>query len=264
VESSGGEIRLQHKVTGMRLREGRIVSVTVTDDVTGRVTEVGGDHFISTMPVRDLIGGMDGQVPAEVLRTAAGLRYRDFVSVGLLVEKMKIPNRTGIPTVNDIVPDNWIYIQEKDVRLGRLQIFNNWSPYLVRDAGKVWLGLEYFCNEGDDLWNLPDPAFSDLAIEELCRIGFIDREDVRDTVVIRETKAYPAYFGDYDRFRVIREFTDTIGNLYLAGRNGMHRYNNQDHSMLSAMAAVDNIASGNPAKDNIWAINAEQEYHEKK
>ena len=163
-----------------------------------------------------------------------------------------------------IVFDNWIYVQESDVKVGRLQIFNNWSPYLVHDRSKVWLGMEYFVNEGDELWSMPDGAFSDFAIGELEKIGVIDREDVRDKVVFRIAKAYPAYFGTYARFPELRKWLDGISNLYLIGRNGMHRYNNMDHSMLSAMEAVKHIASGAADKDNVWSVNTEKEYHESK
>jgi hypothetical protein len=158
--------------------------------------------------------------------------------------------------------DNWIYIQDPDVRIGRLQIFNNWSPHLVADQNTVWLGLEYFCNEGDDLWRAADHDIAQLGIDELDRIGLIDRQDVLDHTVVRVPKTYPAYFGTYDQFPIIREFLDKLSNLFVIGRNGMHRYNNQDHSMLTAMEAVDNIKSGRQTKTNIWAVNTEQDYHE--
>jgi protoporphyrinogen oxidase len=177
---------------------------------------------------------------------------------------MKIRNETAIPTVNNIVPDNWIYIQERDVKLGRLQIFNNWSPYLVQNPDTVWVGLEYFCNEGDEFWNKPDREISEFAIAELAHIDIIDKDDVLDSTVIRMQKAYPAYFGTYDDFYVVRNFTDRIENLFLIGRNGMHKYNNADHSMLTAMAAVENIVKGDPTKDNIWSVNTEDEYYEEK
>jgi protoporphyrinogen oxidase len=167
-------------------------------------------------------------------------------------------------TENDLVPDNWIYIQERDVKLGRLQIFNNWSPYLVKDQDKVWIGLEYFCNEGDELWSQTDEAFTRFAIKELAQIDIIDENDVLDSVVIRMPKTYPAYFGTYSRFEEIKTFTNEIKNLFLIGRNGMHKYNNQDHSMLTAMQAVENIINNNESKENIWAVNTEKVYHEEK
>jgi protoporphyrinogen oxidase len=150
------------------------------------------------------------------------------------------------------------------VLVGRLQIFNNWSPYLVADRSKVWIGAEYFCNEGDDFWRKPDEEIIELAAFELDKIGIINKSDVTDATVLRMEKTYPAYFGSYGQFPVLSEYLDGFENLYLLGRNGMHRYNNQDHSMLTAMVAVDNIAAGRADKSNIWAVNAEQEYHETK
>jgi protoporphyrinogen oxidase len=190
--------------------------------------------------------------------------YRDFITVGLLLDELKIKNETKNPTVNNIVPDNWIYIQERDVKLGRLQIFNNWSPYMVKDENDTWIGLEYFCNEGDELWKMSKDEFSEFAINELAKIDIIDPADVKDHVVIKVKKTYPAYFGTYDHFHIVKEFTEGFENLFLIGRNGMHRYNNMDHSMLTAMAAVDNIIKGKTSKDNLWQINAEEEYHEEK
>lgn len=184
--------------------------------------------------------------------------------MGLLLKKLKIKNETKKTTLHDIIPDNWIYVQESDVKVGRIQVFNNWSPYLVADTDKVWLGLEYFCNEGDQIWSRPDRDMAALAAEELSRLGIAGTEDVVDSTVIRMPKAYPAYFGRYDDFDAIREFTDRYENLFLIGRNGMHRYNNQDHSMLTAMTAVSNIMCGIKEKDNIWQVNTEQDYHESK
>jgi protoporphyrinogen oxidase len=162
-----------------------------------------------------------------------------------------------------LITDNWIYIQEPDVFVGRLQIFNNWSPYLVKD-GKVWIGAEYFCNQGDALWSRSDGELQELAKSELEKIGMIEGKEVVDATVIRMPKTYPAYFGTYNRFEELRKYIDGFTNLYLLGRNGMHKYNNQDHSMLTAMVAVDNIAAGIRGKDNIWAVNTEGEYHEEK
>jgi len=192
------------------------------------------------------------------------LQYRDFITVGLLLNKMKIKNETKIPTLHGLVPDTWIYIQERDVKVGRLQIFNNWSPYMVADIEKVWIGLEYFCNVGDELWEKKDDEFIQFAIDELHSIDIIDKKEVLDSTIIRMPKTYPAYFGTYSKFNVISDFTDKLENLFLIGRNGMHKYNNQDHSMLTAITAVNNIISGEKSKDNIWNINTEEEYHEEK
>ncbi len=264
VEERGGSVHRGRQVVGLRREGNRLVEATVADVTSGKRTTLPVDYVLSTMPVPELLASMNGTVPGAVRRVAAGLMHRDFVTVGLLLRQLKIRNRTRIKTVGDIVPDNWIYIQERDVKLGRLQIFNNWSPYMVRDPGTVWVGLEYFCNEGDALWSKSDAAFAAFAAEELAQIGVIERGDVLDRVVVRVPKTYPAYFGTYNEFPVIRGFVDQIENLFLIGRNGMHRYNNQDHSMLTAMAAVENIAGQVTRKDNIWDINAEQEYHETK
>ena len=196
-------------------------------------------------------------------RIAEGLPYRDFVTVGLLLRKMTLPrNRQTLTSQNGMPPDNWIYIQEPDVRIGRLQVFNNWSPSMVADPDTVWLGLEYFCREGDDLWSMADGDFLDFAARELAHIGMIDRRDVLDGTVVRVRKAYPAYFGEYARFDKVRDYLDRFANLYPVGRNGMHRYNNQDHSMLAANLAVGAMTNSGAAKADIWRINAEDDYHE--
>ncbi len=260
VRSRGGEVRMLNRIESLKLENNSVSAVRVKDEQTGEVTDIEGDYFFSTMPVKDLIAGLGETVPAPVCEVANGLQYRGFMTAGLLVNDLLLKNRqqTGLVT------DNWIYIQEKDVKLGRLQIFNNWSPGLVKDAKQVWVGLEYFCDEGDELWTMQDDKFATFAAEELASIGIIEKGAVLDSVVIREGKAYPAYFGTYDRFKEIREYTDSISNLYLIGRNGMHRYNNQDHSMLAAITAVRNIAAGRSDKENIWSVNTEQEYHEEK
>ena len=185
------------------------------------------------------------------------------MTVGLLLRKMTLPrNRQTLTSQNGMPPDNWIYIQEPDVRIGRLQVFNNWSPSMVADPDTVWLGLEYFCREGDDLWSMADGEFLDFAARELAHIGMIDRSDVLDGTVVRVRKAYPAYFGEYARFERVRAYLDRFANLYPVGRNGMHRYNNQDHSMLAANLAVSSIANSGAGKADIWRINAEEDYHE--
>jgi len=193
---------------------------------------------------------------------AEGLRYRDFITVGLLLDRLMLhePGETS----GRLIRDNWIYIQEPDVDVGRLQIFNNWSPYMVAERDKVWIGLEYFCYESDAIWNMSDEAMKAHAIMELDKIGIIDKANVLDGTVLRMPKTYPGYFGTYNRFHEIRAFLDPFENLFLIGRNGMHRYNNQDHSMLTAMIAVENIMAGRKDKENIWSVNTEQEYHESK
>ncbi len=206
---------------------------------------------------------MQPEAPSKVSEVAKGLIYRDFLTVGLLLKKLHVEEKGKKPKAK--VPDNWIYVQDRGVKVGRIQIFNNWSPYMVDDRKKhTWIGLEYFVDEGDELWTKPDEDMIAQGVAEMKQIGFIDPEDVDDACVLRMPKAYPAYFGTYDQLEVIERYTLEFSNLFLIGRNGMHRYNNQDHSMLTAMTAVDNIAAGITNHKNIWEVNAEREYHEEK
>jgi len=257
----GGEIIIGFEVTGVEARDGRITAVSGIDNA-GRQRRFSGDLFFSTMAVKDLVNCLDARVPQDIREIATGLMYRDFITVGLLLNKLKV-REPGDP-YGKLIADHWIYIQEPEVIAGRLQIFNNWSPHLVQDPSKAWLGVEYFCNEGDGLWKRSDDDMARLAIDELAKIGIIERGDVLDSTVARLPKTYPAYFGTYNRFDEVRRFLDAFDNLYLIGRNGMHRYNNQDHSMLTAMIAVDNIIAGRADKENVWAVNTEVEYHEDK
>jgi len=264
ITAKGGEIHFHSKVSSLEYGKNMIMAVEATDTKTGAKTRRPGDYCFSSMPVGELISISGGAADENVRAVADGLVYRDFMTVGLLVKKLAIGNTSKIRTVAGIVPDLWIYIQEGDVRFGRLQVFNNWSPYMVKDLEHtVWLGLEYFCNEGDELWTMNDNGFMEMAAGELAKIGIITRDDVLDACLVRVPKAYPAYFGTYKRFDEIRRFTDRYENLFLIGRNGQHRYNNMDHSMLTAMTAVDNIVAGITAKDNIWDVNTEEDYHEK-
>lgn len=251
---------------GIIIQNKQITRVAHTDNIITSVTtqygeEYKGDYFFSTMPVKELINGFMPAAPREVKEVADGLIYRDFITVGLLLDKLVVKNEED---ANKLIQDNWIYIQEHEVKIGRLQIFNNWSPYMVKDNSKVWIGLEYFCSKGDTLWQMEDAAFITFAINELTSIGIIDKNDVLDSTIIREEKTYPAYFGTYNKFQLVRDYTDSFPNLFLIGRNGMHKYNNSDHSMLTAMTAVNNIIAGIQSKDNIWAVNTEQEYLENK
>jgi protoporphyrinogen oxidase len=257
----GAEIEMRTKVKKVHLGPDKRVRAVTVVDAEGSPKRIDCDVFISSMPLGELVEALDGiDVPAEVRRVAGGLPYRDFITVGLLLDRLKINAPDG-----DRIPDTWIYVQERDVRLGRIQIFNNWSPQLVRDdTNTVWLGLEYFCNEGDDMWEASDGDFIDFAINELESIGIISREDVRDAVRIRMEKAYPAYFGTYHEINKLRSFLDSISNLFCIGRNGQHRYNNMDHSMLTAMKAVDAIIAGATDKADVWNVNTENEYHETK
>ena len=225
------------------------------------------DYFVSSMPIKDLFIALGTEVvDSEAYNTAVNLPYRDFITVGLLLDKLKIKNKTKIPTVNDLVPDTWIYVQERDVTMGRMQLFNNWSPYMVSDPlNTVWMGLEYFCSEGDEMWNSSDSDFINMAIDELIRMGIIEsKENVLDATRLKVKKAYPAYFGSYDHFDLVRKELDSISNLYCIGRNGQHRYNNMDHSMLTGLIAADYIKEGNTDKTALWEVNTEKEYHETK
>jgi len=264
VEEKGGIIIKNSEVFELNITENQVNELSYFNHATQQKSVLKGDYFFSTMPVKDLIIAMGNKVPSLVKTVSDGLQYRDFITVGLLLNKLKIKNETKIPTLHGLVPDSWIYIQERDVKVGRLQIFNNWSPYMVADIEKVWIGLEYFCNEGDELWEKKADEFIQFAIDELHSIDIIDRKEVLDSTIIRMPKTYPAYFGTYSKFNVISDFTDKLENLFLIGRNGMHKYNNQDHSMLTAITAVNNIISGEKSKDNIWNINTEEEYHEEK
>jgi protoporphyrinogen oxidase len=262
VKEMGGEVRTGYKVDRIVTGDGRVAAVSAVRAGSDIRETFSGDYFFSTAPVQELMRSFDVSPPPTVMEVSDGLVYRDFITVGLLVRGLRIHDRT--PQSRKLVSDNWIYIQEPDVRLGRLQIFNNWSPYMVSDPSLVWLGLEYFCNESDELWNLSDEDMMNLAKQELDKIGIIDASEVLDGTVLRMEKTYPAYFGTYDRFSEIREYVDRYENLFLIGRNGMHRYNNQDHSMLTAMMAVENIIAGRTDKSNLWEVNTETDYHEEK
>ena len=271
-ERAGVRVITDANVVQVRQEGGRIESV-VYEDCEGNRTELKADQFISSMPVKDLVNALGAgegaaQVPADMSEIANGLPYRDFVTVGLLVKHLKLRNTTDIPTLGNppIVPDCWIYVQDPGYKVGRLQIFNNWSPYLVKDVDDtVWIGLEYFCEEGDAFWSMSDEEARDFAIQELTRMRVINGpQDVIDSHRERVKKAYPAYFDTYSRMDELVEYLDSFGNLYCVGRNGQHRYNNMDHSMATAMEAVGNIKTGKTSKKNVWSVNTEQSYHESK
>jgi protoporphyrinogen oxidase len=261
VETLGGRIVRNAQVTKIATH-GQHIRGVVTADPAGCEQRFDADFLFSTMPVTELVRSLDCPVPADVREVSCGLQYRDFITVGLLLKSLRIKDSETAPDTR--IADNWIYIQEPGVLAGRLQIFNNWSPHLVADQDHVWLGVEYFCYETDPIWKLDDAAMAQLAREELQKIGIIDQAQVLDWHVERVPKAYPAYFGTYERFDVVRQHLDNFQNLFLIGRNGMHKYNNQDHSMLTAMIAVDNIITDDCDKSSIWEVNTEVEYHEAK
>ena len=256
IEEKGGQIILGATVNAIGIVGEKVGSIEYKNSKgeTIEIQDVG--HVLSSMPIQHLINEIKGmEVPKEVKEIAEGLIYRDFITVGLLLRKFK--NHVELK-------DNWIYIQESDVRVGRLQIFNNWSPSLVENPNYYWVGLEYFCQQNDDLWSKSDEEMIEFAREEMVKLNLVERDDILDGTSLRVPKTYPAYFGSYDRFDVLMQFLDSIPNLYPIGRNGMHRYNNQDHSMLTAFRSVDSILYGNINKKSIWEINTEMEYHEEK
>ncbi|MDN5632794.1 NAD(P)/FAD-dependent oxidoreductase [Bifidobacterium mongoliense] len=280
----GATVITDAKVTEIVREHGTISAVRYVD-AKGKSTELKADEFISSMPLKDLLNAMDAApvddraaksgkagaakaVPKDMVTVANGLPYRDFITIGLLVKRLRITNTTDIPTLGNppIVPDCWIYVQDPGYKVGRVQLFNNWSPYLVKDVDNtVWVGLEYFCQEGDEFWKMNDEEATAFAIKELTRMRLINGpQDVLDSHRELVKKAYPAYFDTYDRMPELAEYLDSFGNLYCVGRNGQHRYNNQDHSMASAIEAVGNIKDCKTSKRNVWSVNTEQSYHEKK
>ena len=257
IESKGGKILLNQKVDKINIKDNKIISVECNNKT------IDGDIFISSMPIKDLISSINNNVPKKVKTTAENLPYRDFVTIGLLVKKLNIKNETNIKTINNIVPDCWIYVQEDNIKMGRIQIFNNWSPYMVKDyENTVWIGLEYFCNENDDFWNKKDKDLKNLAIKELISMGIINESNILDYHVERIKKAYPAYFDTYKDFDIIKKYLNKFENLYCIGRNGQHRYNNMDHSVLTGFLAADHIQNKIKSKEEIWNVNTEEEYHE--
>ena len=264
IEKMGGTIIKNARVVNV-LKDENNVATGLIYNKDGQNIALEGDYVISSMPVKDLVLGMN-DVPEAYTAIAEGLPYRDYMTVGVLVPKLKLQNKTKIKTINNIVPDNWVYVHDRNVKMGRFQVYNNWSPYMVKDIEhSVWIGLEYFCNEGDSMWSMTDEQFADMAVREMAQIGLIgDIKEVMDTHVERVKKAYPAYFDTYEHMDDLRAYLDTIPNLFCIGRNGQHRYNNIDHSMCTSFETVKNILAGETRKDNIWNVNTEKEYHEEK
>lgn len=264
IEKMGGQIIKGAVAREIRTDRNAGLVESVSYEKNGVMSTIDADYVISSMPIKDLVAGMN-DVPRGISEIAEGLPYRDYMTLGILVPKLNLKNQTRIRTVSDIVPDNWVYVHDRSVKLGRFQIYNNWSPYLVQDLkNTVWVGLEYFANEGDRLWSLSDEQFTRFAISEVVKMGLIDRpEDVIDSHVERVKKAYPAYFDTYDRIDEVISYLNGFDNLFCVGRNGQHRYNNIDHSMMTSFLTVDNILSGRTDKTNIWNVNTEKEYHEK-
>lgn len=267
IEKMGGKIIKNAKVVGFEKSSDDIITTVryLSKDDNDVTKEIEGDYVISSMPLKDLVIGIN-DVPEYIQNIAKGLPYRDYMTVGVLVNKLNLKNKTNIKTIGNIVPDNWIYVHDRNVKMGRIQVYNNWSPYLVKDIeNNVWIGLEYFCDEGDSMWSMTDSEFAKMAIEEMVIMGLINKsDDVMDYHVERVKKAYPAYFDTYEHINELREYIDKISNLYCVGRNGQHRYNNIDHSMCTSFEAVYNIINRVDDKSNIWNVNTEKEYHEAK
>jgi len=254
--AQGGTLLMQSRVDGIDLAEGRVQGVRYRN-TDGTTHALPCTQLLSTMPIKDLVQAAGDGFAADVHRIAAALSYRDFITVGLLYPRSAIPRQ---------LDDNWIYIQEPGVNVGRVQVFNNWSPYMVADTEHtVWMGLEFFCRDTDPLWHMADADMKRLAQDEMRKIGLATAADALDAVVLRVPKAYPGYFGEaYAKFDQLQAALDTVPNLFLIGRNGMHRYNNQDHSMLTAREAARQIAAGVVDKAAIWGINVDDEYHEER
>ena len=263
ITSMGGEIIKNKEVVGIYLKENDIEKVICKDG-----SEYKGDYYISSMPLKDLVNAIGkDKMPEDIYQIGDGLVYRDFITVGVLLNKLAIKNTTKIKTLNDLVPDTWIYVQEEEVKVGRLQIFNNWSPYMLKDyQNNVWMGLEYFTNEGDELWEMSEEAFKEMAINELLQIKVIEsKDDVLDACVYKIKKAYPGYFDTYKDIDVLKNYLLSINNLFCVGRNGQHRYNNMDHSMLTSIKTVDYLLDSSLMnKEEIWNVNTEKSYHESK
>lgn len=261
IKELGGEIRFEATIEKITVEKGNHVSsVIYRDKRTGNPVEIKGDYFFSTIPVKHLIGGLrDTSIPDNIKHIAENLQYRDFIIVGMLFKKQK-DQTNRLSSLND----NWIYLQDQELIAGRLQIFNNWSPYMVQDASNIWIGLEYFCRDTDAVWNKPEAEMIQLAYHEIKKTGLIKNEALLDATVIKVPKAYPSYTGSYIQFPVLQKFLDGFENLFLIGRNGMHRYNNTDHSMMTAMTAVENIIQQQKDRSNIWSVNMEKDFHEER
>ena len=264
IQAKGGEILRNHRVVGIIKDENNHLTGVKVETPDG-VKTFEGDYIISSMPVKDLVAGMN-DVPDDKRKIADGLPYRDYITLGVLVPKLLLENKTKMKTIGNIIPDNWVYVHDKGIEMGRFQVYNNWSPYMVKDLeNTVWVGLEYFCYEGDKWWNMTEDEFAEFAIQDMVNLGLIaSKDDVIDYHEEKVKKAYPAYFDTYAQMDELVEYLSSIDNLYCVGRNGQHRYNNLDHSMCTSFETVKNILSGTKDKSNIWSVNTETEYHESK
>lgn len=264
IKDKGGELHLHHRVVRIRTEGGRVTAVDVRNEASGAISTIEGELFLSSMPVKELIEAFGDSVPEDAKEVGRNLPYRDFLIVGLLLKRLKLADQSGGGSERRMLTDNWLYIQEPGVKMVRIDLFNNFGGYMVKDKDTIWIGAEYTLNEHDELWKKSDDEMARFAIEELVKIDLVDEEDVMDFTVARMPKAYPAYFGSYERFDLVRDFVDGFDNLFLVGRNGTHKYNNMDHSILTAMLAVENISQGIRDRKNIWDVNTEKAYMEEK
>lgn len=257
IVKSGGEIRFNSKAEKFYNDGKRIYSVVLNNG-----EEIKADYLISSMPIKDLISGMQ-YVPNTVQNIASNLEYRNYILVSLIASKINLKNDTNYPTVNNIAPDSWIYMQEEDIKAGRIHIMNNFTPYVIDDfKNKVVINLEYFCSEGDEFWTKSQEDMINFGISELKKLNIIKKEDILQSKYIALEKAYPAYFGAYKDFDVIKDYLNKFDNIYCIGRNGQHKYNNMDHSILSGLNVVYAIKTGNPTI--LWDVNTESDYQETK
>lgn len=262
-EKNGADISLNSNVERINVENNRVKSVVINKN--GKKDEIICDNFISSMPVKELIAKINGEIPQRVADTAKNLPYRNVRLAAFLLKKLKLKNTTKIKTYNNLIPDVWIYIQEKGVRAGRMEIINNFSPYLVsNNKNQVCITVEYFCSDTDDIWQQNDENFLDMALGELIQMNIAQKEDFIGRKSFKISKAYPAYFGSYKDFEIIKEYINSVENLYPVGRNGMHKYNNMDHSILTALETVDCIISPLNNKKSVWNVNTEQDYQEEK
>jgi protoporphyrinogen oxidase len=257
VVKRGAKLQLGSRVIELKHDGHKIIEATLQDQYR-RVSKVKASHFLSSMPLKDLVGCMSPKIPADVLEIGQELMYRNHIIVGILLRRLKLPDSEE----GSQFKDQWIYLQDKNVKAVRVQILNNWSSDMVRKPDEtVWIGVEYICGE-EGMWRWNSKKMIGLCITEMSRIRLLDPKDVLDSTLVRSQKAYPVYAGAFKELGKLRRYLDRFENLYMIGRNALHTYNNMDHSMLTAMAAVDNIATGRKDRGNIWSVNAEEDYHE--
>ncbi len=252
IVEQGGEIRLNCEAVQIDT-DGKNIRFVELKNSEGKTEKTAADYVVSSLPLKNLLQ-ITNNAPQEVRKVANGLMYRNFRSAAVLLNKLNIKNTSKIPTVNGILPDTWVYIHEKGVQMGRMQVYNNWSPYLLKEDNKVWIGFEYFGGDSDEIWTMSAAEFEKLAVAEGIKLGIIAKEDVLDVTSYKLDKAYPAYFGAYNEFATVKKYIDEIKNLYPVGRAGLHKYINIDHVVLSGMAAAENIAENMPDKENIWNV----------